>query len=169
MKETLLLDVLVAGILLIVAGALFCGFFLIFLAAVTEKKRTAGQPPTERTLSPIEFERACVALAEKMKLEVGEIHRSGDRQLDIFAENRTPLTGGAYIIHALLRGSEELVTAAEILELSNLVVQERASKGIFVTTGRFTEDLPTIGELAPIEFVDGTRLAGLVDYRVIRS
>jgi hypothetical protein len=27
-----------------------------------------------------------------------------------------------------------------------------------MTNGRFTDDLPAIGELAPIEFIDGPRL-----------
>lgn len=156
-------------ILVLVFVAIAGGFFLIFLAALTEKRRPSRTASSERSLTLQELEKVCLALAEKMKLEVEAIHRSGDQTIDMIAQNLTPLTGGTYILHATLSGSDEVIGAAEILELSNLVVQERASKGIFITTGRFTTDLPGIAELAPMEFVDGKRLQGLVDYRVILS
>ncbi|QQR80299.1 MAG: restriction endonuclease [Deltaproteobacteria bacterium] len=113
-------------------------------------------------------------ILETMKLDLEEFHRTADNQLDIMAKNPAPFTGGEYLIQCLYVPSDYVVDAAKILELSNSIIQDRLSKGIFITTGKFTPDLSTISELAPIEFIDGEQFRNLVkehapDYWVILS
>ena len=146
---------------LIVFVAIGIGFALIFLLALSEKKRR-GSPSAPAAFSRERFEKACVQIIEGMKLEIGEITRTGSSQLDILATNPAPITGGEYLVHCLYTDPGEVVSGPQIIELSNMVVQERLSKGIFITTGRFTADIPGIGELAPMEFIDGAAFEKLV-------
>jgi hypothetical protein len=151
------------GIVVLAVGAVLFGFFMIFLLALAEKKRAKTNPKPEKQLGLLQFEKICVEMAEGMKLEIDELSRSGNA-LDIFAHNPTPLTGGKFLVHCLYLSPEAPpVSAAEILELSSAIIQDRVSKGIFITTGRFTSDLPAIGELAPIEFVDGEAFLKLAE------
>lgn len=156
------------GIFLIVGMALSLGFLLIFVAGFSGRKRNKATASEVELPSFTRFVRAISDLTEAMKLEILEANQSDDEQsLDIYAENRTPITGGRYLIHAELCPREAITSAAEIVEFSNVIVQDRLSKGLFITTGRFTPDLPAISELAPIEFIDGERLGELTDkYRI---
>ena len=71
------------------------------------------------------------------------------------------------MIHSVLASPERTISAAEIVELSNAIIQDRLSKGIFITTAQFTSDLPAISELAPMEFIDGAKLKELAErYRI---
>lgn len=160
---------------LIAFGAVGLGFVLIFLLALGEKKGKAKASQSHKpVISRDRFEKACVLIVEGMKLEISEINRSGEDRLDILARNPTPFTGGDFLVHCLYREAPEVIRPAEIIEFSNMVLQERLSKGIFITTGRFTDEIPTIGELAPMEFIDGPAFQKLLgkyapDYLVNRS
>ena len=163
------------SLLLIILGAISLGFSLIFLLALSErKKKNSSSPPRGGGMNRVQFEKACVMVLEGMKLEIEEVTQSPGAQTDIIARNPTPFTGGSYLVRCLFVDREEVVGVNPILELSNMVLQERLSKGIFMTTGRFTTEIPTIGELAPMEFIDGPTFLSLVekyrpDYRVILS
>lgn len=157
------------GILFLVFGAMGAGFFFIFLLALADKKKRAkaGEGRGANRLDQEQFEKACVAVVEGMRLEIDEIHRSIPSRLDMIARNPTPIVGGRFLIHCLYADPAEIVTSAQIIEFSNMVLQERLSKGILMTTGSFTQEIPAIGELAPIEFIDGPALEGLMEkYRV---
>jgi len=146
-------------ILLIVFGAMGAGFFLIFLLGVAEKKRKASLPATDpEGPTQKEFERNCVELLERMKLNIESIERTDENTLEMKAKNPAPLTGGEFFIYTIYLPVSEHVTAAEIIEVSNVVIQDRLSKGILMTNTRFTDDLPAISELSPMEFIDGARL-----------
>ena len=162
-------------ILFIVFGAVGVGFLLILLLAVAEKKQKQSTPnPQEKTLDQTQFEKACIQILETMKLDLEEFHRTADNQLDILAKNQAPFVGGTYLVQCLYVPGDFIINAPKILELSNTIVQDRLSKGIFMTTGQFTPDLMSISELAPIEFIDGEKFRTLVkehapDYWVILS
>lgn len=163
------------GLLLTILMAVSIGFLLIFFLALSKKRKTCLLSLfSEKKLTPEQFQKACTLIVEGMKLEIEEISSSEDQKLDIIAHNPTPFTGGKYLVHCLYAPSDHVIGSAEILELSNLIIQERLSKGIFMTTGKFTHDIGSIGELAPIEFVDGKKFMGLLekhapDYWVILS
>ncbi|HEX5038198.1 MAG TPA: restriction endonuclease [bacterium] len=151
------------GVLIVAFLAVGVGFGLIFLLAFADKqsrKRNAGKRP-EPDLAKPQFEKACVEIIERMKLEIHDIQRTDDDNLDIRAKNPAPVVGGEFFIRCVYLPDGGRIEAAEIIEMSNVIVQDRLSKGIFMTNGRFTEDLPAIGELAPIEFIDGARLKAI--------
>ncbi len=162
------------GMLFLIFGAIGFGFFLIFLLALSDKKRKAareGGPGEPRPyVSFLQFQKACAQVVEAMKLEIEEVNQIGDARLDMIARNPTPFTGGQFLVHCLYLAPHETITAVQVIELSNMVLQERLSKGIFITTGRFTHEIPTIGELAPIEYIDGAALKGLVEkYKIVHA
>lgn len=165
----------VESIIVLALSACLFGFLLVLLLSLSDKKRRKRATDTpEKKLSFEQFGKACLNIIEGMKLEIESVNESEDSSLDIVAQNPTPITGGRYLVHCLSIDPKEVVASAEILELSNMVVQERYSKGIFMTTGRFTQDIPGIGELAPIEFIDGDAFGELLekyapDYLVILS
>lgn len=155
-------------ILVIIFGSFVAGFLLIFLLALSEKKRRqekekSGEPPLKNTFTLEQFEKICIEIVEGMKLTIEEIHRASEGDLDIMAKNPTPFTGGTFLVRCLFLEPHQTISAAEVLELSGTIIQDRISKGIFITTGRFTEDLPTLSELAPIDFVDGAEFCQLVE------
>lgn len=162
-------------ILFLALGAIVTGFSLIFLIALSDKKRRQKIPPTqEKQLTQDQFEKACATIIEEMKLTIEEIRRSGEGWLDMIVRNPAPITGGQYLVYCLPADPEQVIGVTEIMELSNRVIQERLSKGIFLTTGRFTPEIPAIGELAPMEFIDGEAFKKLLakyapDYRVFVS
>ena len=163
-------------ILLIVFGAITVGFLLIMLLAVADKKQKQAQQSTHgsKSLNQEQFEKASMQILEAMKLDLEEFHRNGDNQLDIIAKNPSPVVGGTFLVQCLFVPENFVIEAPKILELSNMIIQDRLSKGIFITTGKFTDELASISELAPIEFIDGEKFRSLVkehvpDYWVILS
>lgn len=163
-------------ILLIVLGAITVGFLLITLLAIADKKQKQSQQSTgeSKSLNQEQFEKASMQILEAMKLDLEEFHRNGDNQLDIIAKNPSPVVGGTFLVQCLFVPDHFIVDAPKILELSNTIIQDRLSKGIFITTGQFTPELTSISELAPIEFIDGQKFRSLVkehapDYWVILS
>lgn len=151
-------------ILIIVVGATLVGFSLILVAALAAKnKGVSSAPVVTQRLDFERFERMCCNLLYALKLEIDEISSTGLKELHIVARNPTPITGGVLLVQCYLLDKTEVVEAAQVIEFSNLIIQDRASKGILITTGQFTKELATISELAPIEFVDGIQLAELVE------
>ena len=156
-----------------IAGAVGVGFFLIFLLALSDrKKKQTSEVPLDFTQT--EFEKLCVQVIEGMKLDIEEASRSDSTQVDIIAVNSVPIIGGKLLVHCLYEKPEQVIGTAEILELSNRVISERLSKGIFITTASFTDEIPGISELAPLEFIDGKAFRKLIekyvpDYFAIRS
>lgn len=158
-------------VLIIACGAVAVGFFLIFLLALADKQARKKRPASEETgLTRPQFEKACVEVVERMKLEIEEILRTEDGGLDIRATNPAPFIGGMLFVRCVYLEPGGVIPAAEVLELSSAIIQERLTKAIFITNARFAEDIGTLSELAPMEFIDGTTLQGLMKkYSVLAS
>ncbi|MDO8461445.1 MAG: restriction endonuclease [Deltaproteobacteria bacterium] len=148
------------------------GILLILLIA-TQAARKKKTDPQGRVIHPTwtqhQFEKLCLQLVEAIKLEPGEIIRPSDQAIDIYATNKTPLTGGLFIIHCLFREPEQKIQMSEILEFSNLVSQERASKGILITTGKIDLEATLPVDLAPLEFLPGEPFRRLVEEYRLRA
>jgi restriction endonuclease Mrr len=146
-------------ILIIAFGAIGVGFALIFLLALADKRARKRNPAVEEPgLTQRDFERACVEIVERMKLSIDEIVRTEDDNLDIRATHHAPVVGGEFFVRCVYLEPGGVIPAAEVLELSSAIVQDRLSKGIFFTNGSFAADIPSLSELAPMEFIDGARL-----------
>lgn len=119
--------------------------------------RGAEQQRLER-LAPEQFERLCIRLLEQMGLIINSFHSNKRGQIDITAVNPQPITGGEYIVHCLLAPPDEPINSTRIIALSDTVRAEGASKGIFITTGYFSEEVPKLVEGPPLELINGQRL-----------
>ena len=119
--------------------------------------RGVEQQQLER-LAPEQFERLCLRLLEQMGLSITDCHRNKQGAIDITAVNLQPITGGSYIVRCALISPEVPINSTQIIALSNAVLAERALKGIFITTGYFSEEVPKLTEGPPIELINGQRL-----------
>lgn len=119
--------------------------------------RSVEQQRLER-IAPEQFERLCLRLLERVGLSITGCHRNIQGEIDITAINPQPITGGNYIVHCLLIPPEMPIHSTQVIALSDTVHAERASKGIFITTGFFSEEVPKLTEGPPIELINGQRL-----------
>lgn len=149
-------------VLIVAFGAIGAGFALILLLALADKHAKKKPTVEDGGLTQREFEKACVEVLERMKLTIGEIVRTADDNLDIRAQNPAPVVGGEFFIRCVYLEPGGVVQAAEILEVSNVIVQDRLSKGLFFTNASFAADIPSLSELAPLEFIDGARLKAMM-------
>ncbi len=159
-----------SGMFFIIGFAFIVGFILIFATSFSGQKRDDGIGAISATQGPSfeRYVRICSDIVEALKLEIDGIETTESEQtLDIYAHSPAEITGVNYIIHAAYHNVDYVVSAGEIVELSNAIIQDRLSKGIFITTGKFTEELPSISELAPMAFIDGTKLKELADQHKI--
>jgi restriction endonuclease Mrr len=128
--------------------------------------RGAEQQQLER-LAPEQFERLCLRLVEQMGLSITDRHRNKQREIDFTAVNSQPITGGSYIVRCVLIPPDLPIQSTQIIALSSTVLAERALKGIFITTGFFTEEVPKLTEGPPIELINGQRLRQMMrDYKI---
>src|SRR3989338_8236598 len=114
------------GIFFIVAFSLFVGFCLILLTALTSKKQVKITSGKSR-LTLDQFQKICLALAEEMKLIV-ESYEATESGIDIRAKNKTPFTGGDFLVHGFYEPAGGLISQPQVVEFSDMIVQERISK-----------------------------------------
>ncbi len=119
--------------------------------------RGVEQQRLER-LAPEQFERLCIRLLEQMRLIINSFNSNKQGQIDITAVNPQPITGGEYIVHCVMAPPDEPINSTRIIALSDTVRAEGASKGIFITTGFFSEEVPKLVEGPPLELINGQRL-----------
>jgi restriction endonuclease Mrr len=51
----------------------------------------------------------------------------------------------------------------DVMNFASNLVGERRGKGLYITTGQFAPEVWTLPELPPMEFIDGTKLATLLE------
>ena len=161
---------------ILVTIAILVGLAVIFLVnrssspVAAEKAyyqpRGVEQQRLER-LAPEQFERLCIRLLEQMGLVINSFHSNKQGKIDITAINPQPITGGEYIVHCILASADEPIDSTRIIALSDTVRAEGASKGIFITTGFFSEEVPKLIEGPPLELINGQRLRQILgEYRL---
>ena len=110
------------------------------------------------SLSPREFEDFTAEAYRRIGYSVVQTPYSNDGGKDAIAEK----DGKRYLIECKRYGVDRAVGRPEVQKFSAAVVEERASKGIFVTTGRFTETAVASAKKHAIELIDGPALVNLV-------
>lgn len=143
------------------------GFLLIFFIQKTSKPRETLEEkiplsPSLQNLNIDQFFGVCCDLLEKMGLKIKESHRSEDNEIDIYAENPSPLVGGPVVAHLILYPPGAQVTVADVVNFGSDIVGGRLGKGLLITTGFFAPEVATLPELPPMELIDGERLARLM-------
>ncbi len=81
--------------------------------------------------------------------------------MDVIAWNPDPVVGGIAIVQA--KRYRRPVGRAPVHELYGLLVDRGASKGILVTTSRFTKGADEAARGKPIELYDEQYLRGLLE------
>ncbi|HJM43750.1 MAG: restriction endonuclease [Nitrospinota bacterium] len=158
--------------LVIIAVSTILGFILIFLLkrsstpiAMEEAYYRQDAPGTAALgeMVPEEFKEICVDLVEAVGLRVQSVESEEPGVIDITAFYDHPVLGGTYLVNGLLSPTDQVVDSAPVIGLSSAVHQERAMKGIFITTGFFSQEVDKIAEGAPVELINRDRLAELLE------
>lgn len=117
-----------------------------------------------------EFSKVCMDLCDALKLDIADVSQPSAGEIALRAASRHPITRVEYLVAGFWLSRDALLDNGRIMELSDQIVSERISKGIVVTTGRIDrESALRLPELAPIEFIDGERLAEMMKNKEIFS
>ncbi|MFQ5914969.1 MAG: restriction endonuclease [Nitrospinota bacterium] len=166
--------------LVIIIVSILLGFVLIFLVKRSSapiameqayyRQESAPETAALGDLLPEEFKEICVELVEAAGLRVQSVESEEPGRIDIMAELDHPILGGDYLIYGWLSPMDQIVDSAPVIGLSNAVHHERAMKGIFITTGYFSQEVEKIPEGAPVELINRDRLAQLMEsYGIARA
>lgn len=155
----------------LVAVSILIGFILIFLLSRSpssipaEKDFYREKSPGLKLLEEIslpQFERICIRFLEELGLVINSLTSDGEGQIDISAFNPQPIIGGEYLVHCYLAPKGQPVESTRIIALGDTVKAEGAAKGIFITTGSFSEEVSKLYEGPRIELINGQRLHQLL-------
>ncbi len=108
-------------------------------------------------LSPRQFEELVAALLrEEGYQSVRVVGQTGDKGVDITCVDGD---GRLVVVQCKKYKSTSTVGAPEIRTFFGVVVAQRAARGIYATTGRFTQPAVRHAQQNDIELIDGARLA----------
>lgn len=108
--------------------------------------RLSANPRLLHELSPRKFEELVAELLSRDGLEVHLTPQTRDGGRDILAFHRTPVGRLLYLVECKRQRPDRLVGIAIIQRLYGVIVQERATAGLVVTTSRFSKEALTFGE-----------------------
>ncbi|MEE2901627.1 MAG: restriction endonuclease [Myxococcota bacterium] len=153
--------------------AIIIGFVLIALIGATS-------PPVEHPdftsgadhanlfdLSADQLGRIVGLLISKMGLELDRASGGSGGEVEIYAINPTPLTGGKILIHCLPAPSEDgKVNGLRVAQFIRATRSAYVSKGLLFTTGDITPDGRLEAEDSPVELFDRMQLASLIEEHI---
>lgn len=115
-----------------------------------------------------QFELEVQQLLQQMGLEAEITGYSQDGGIDLIAINRSPVSGGRYVIQC--KDWAAPVGEPAIRDLFGTVHSEGASKGILITTSSFTAAALRFAQGKPLELIDGSTYHSLCEqYGISRS
>lgn len=156
------------GIFIISFIAFFLGLVLIALL-----KKASPPPPQEQIhfdnpdgkplylIDPEAFEEKCLEFLKKFNLEFVHSIWATDRELEIIMNDETPVVGGTYIALCIIDPPNNTVDAMKVKGFLDTVKGEGASRGIFITSGYFSDEAIRSIEEEPVELVN---VASFVKY-----
>ncbi len=122
------------------------------------------------TLSGIDFERLITLLLERMGFRATMTKASGDGGIDIVATLDQPVTGGRYLVQCKRYAADSLVGAPLVREFYGaLTADQRAVKGILITTSGFTTQAEEFARGLPIELIGRDELERLLEQHGLPS
>lgn len=111
-------------------------------------------------MSGFEFEKLCQTLMLKMGFSVETTAQTGDGGIDLVAVSEQPFIKGKYIVQC--KRYSNGVGEPIIRDLYGVVADQRANKGILITTGYFTISAIKFAQGKNIELIDGEELQKLL-------
>ena len=128
------------------------------------KAEAAKAPPFEPNLTkmnPMEFQQLIRRLLEATGLENWSTKRSERDGVDAIAISGNPFLGGLVVIQA--KKYARAVGVSHLRQLVGAMDENRAGRGVFVTTSWFSQGCWTLAaENGQIQLIDGARLRYLV-------
>ena len=100
------------------------------------------------------FEEIVVRLLKTMGFAVEATGQTGDGGIDALAHLDRPLVGGKYVIQCKRYAPENKVNVATVRDLYGVVTDERAVKGILITTSSFTRKAEGFAQGKNLELVE---------------
>lgn len=126
----------------------------------TDVLGTLDTRPNLAELSPSEFESLMTNLFQKMDLETRQTRASRDGGIDCVAWDMRPVIGGKIVIQA--KRYKNTVGVGAVRDLYGAMNNERAAKGILVTTSGFGRAAFEFAKDKPMELVNGENLLALL-------
>lgn len=111
-------------------------------------------------LDGVQFENLIYKLLVNMGFDVETTKTTGDGGIDLVAYNKQPIIKGKYIIQCKRWSSS--VGEPILRDLYGAMTHERASKGILITSGTFTQSAIKFVEGKPLELIDRGQLEDLL-------
>ena len=100
------------------------------------------------------FKGKCVEFLEKFNLEYVHSVWANDHELEIAMNDETPVVGGTYLALCIIDPPGQMVNAIKVKGFLDTVKGEGASRGIFITTGYFSDEAIRSIDEEPVELVD---------------
>lgn len=114
-----------------------------------------------------EFERYISTMLRNMGFVVEETTYSNDGGIDVIAIWEKPIFSGKYIIQC--KNWQGLVGAPEVRDLYGVVMDQRANKGILISTSDFTMQAYAFAEGKNIELLNGSTLQKLITENGVKT
>ena len=100
------------------------------------------------------FKDKCVEFLEKFNLEYVHSVWANEHELEIAMNDETPVVGGVYLALCIIDPPGQTVNAIKVKGFLDTVKGEGASRGIFITTGYFSDEAIRSIDEEPVELVD---------------
>jgi hypothetical protein len=138
--------------------------FIIGILLIVSLKKVSPPPPQEQihfdTDVPIylvdqtAFKEKCIEFLEKFNLEYVHSVWANDQELEIAMNDETPVVGGTYLALCIIDPPGQTVNAIKVKGFLDTVKGEGASRGIFITTGYFSDEAIRSIDEEPVELVN---------------
>ena len=138
--------------------------FIIGILLIVSLKKVSPPPPQEQIhfdtdipkylIDQTAFKEKCVEFLEKFNLEYVHSVWANDQELEIAMNDETPVVGGTYLALCIIDPPGQTVNAIKVKGFLDTVKGEGASRGIFITTGYFSDEAIRSIDEEPIELVN---------------
>lgn len=110
-----------------------------------------------------QFTKICMDICDNLKLDVQEVYQSEGNEIIAKAVSQDPITAVQFLIVGYFLHPQALLESGKIMEISDQIISERISKGIIITSGKIDDTVKLLPELAPITFLDGSKVKELIE------
>lgn len=149
------------AIFIVAFGAIFIGLILILLLKKTSPPLPQEQiyfdNPDDRPQFLLDrdvFKEKCLQFFEKLNLEHRHSIWADDDELEVALEDESPVVGGIYLAICAFNPIGNVLQLHKVTGFLDTIKGEGAARGIFITTGYFSEEAIKAAEEEPVELVN---------------
>lgn len=140
---------------------MFIGLILILLLKKTSPPLPQEQihfdNPDDKPLFMLDrdaFKDKCLQFLEKLDLEYRHSIWADDDELEVALEDESPVVGGTYLAICAFNPIGNMLQLHKVTGFLETIKGEGAARGIFITTGYFSEEAIKAAEEEPVELVN---------------